>query len=285
MGNHHQKRVFRIEKYIKRDPMLSSAASAHAHTAHNSNGAAAPLPINDFSSDEQHQEILAQLGDIKSLLQTLNGEEPASDLNGSSQTHNTMQAASQNTSETTSALSDSEIEEARRLRAELKEIYDAIEETKKEILTIHQSGVNGMEISRVTDELGAIVAGTERATEGILAAAEHIDQNSADLTASLTDETLQGLSSDIQDHVVGIFEACNFQDLTGQRITKVVSAFRFIEERVIHMMEIWGGVDSFDDIEPEELEHRKGDGALLNGPALEEDEDIASQDDIDALFA
>jgi chemotaxis protein CheZ len=80
-----------------------------------------------------------------------------------------------------------------------------------------------------------------------------------------------------------VFEACNFQDLTGQRITKVVNTLRFVEERIIKMMEIWGGADKFKDIEVE-LEHRMGDQGLLNGPSLGTDQDIASQDDIDALF-
>ncbi|RMF05696.1 MAG: hypothetical protein D6773_04985, partial [Alphaproteobacteria bacterium] len=88
----------------------------------------------------------------------------------------------------------------------------------------------------------------------------------------------------IQELVVQIFEACNFQDLTGQRITKVVRAFQFIEERVTRMMEIWGGIESFKEIEVVDPPKRDGDAALLNGPALETDEDVASQDDIDALF-
>ena len=50
------------------------------------------------------------------------------------------------------------------------------------------------------------------------------------------------------------------------------------------MMEIWGGPESFLGVAPEELEHRQGDGALLNGPSVEGDMDVASQDDIDALF-
>ncbi|TPQ51745.1 hypothetical protein C2U72_06765, partial [Prosthecomicrobium hirschii] len=129
----------------------------------------------------------------------------------------------------------------------------------------------------------AVVFGTEGATEQILAAAERIDNQSAVLASSLKGES-QAVATDIQDQVVQIFEACNFQDLTGQRITKVVNTLRFVEERIIRMMEIWGGIDSFKDIEVE-LEHRMGDQALLNGPALETDNGIASQDDIDALFA
>ena len=176
-----------------------------------------------------------------------------------------------------------EHQEAQRIKAEMDLIYLAIERTKREIATLHVSGCNGKELSRVTDELDAVVGGTESATELILAAAEIIDDRANTLSARLAGED-QGLASDIQEHTIQIFEACNFQDLTGQRITKVVNTLRFVEERILKMMDIWGGVDSFRDIEVE-LEHRLGDQALLNGPALGEDKGIASQDDIDALFA
>jgi len=51
------------------------------------------------------------------------------------------------------------------------------------------------------------------------------------------------------------------------------------------MMDIWGGIETFKDIEVEQREYKEGDAALLNGPALESDVDVATQDDIDALFA
>ncbi len=50
------------------------------------------------------------------------------------------------------------------------------------------------------------------------------------------------------------------------------------------MMEIWGGLENFKDLELEESCTRNSDEALLNGPALEDDQDIASQGDIDVLF-
>jgi chemotaxis protein CheZ len=173
--------------------------------------------------------------------------------------------------------------EAVRIKEEMDAIYEAINRTKREIATLHVSGCNGQELSRVSNELDAVVDGTENATETILAAAEHIDERAGDLAAKLKGED-QGLASDIQEHIVQIFEACNFQDVTGQRITKVVNTLRFVEERIVKMMDIWGGVDSFREIEVE-LEHRLGDQGLLNGPSLQTDVDIASQDDIDALFA
>lgn len=175
-----------------------------------------------------------------------------------------------------------EMAEAQKIKVELDSIYEAINRTKREIATLHSSGCNGQEFNRVTDELDAVVFGTEQATETILSSAEAIDERASDLHAKLNGDE-QGMVSDIQDRVVQIFEACNFQDLSGQRITKVVNTLRFVEERIIRMMDIWGGIEGFKDIEVE-LEHRMGDQALLNGPSLGNDHNIASQDDIDALF-
>ncbi len=177
-----------------------------------------------------------------------------------------------------------ELQEAQKIRDELKSIHDAIAQTKREIATLHDAGRDDLNVSRMTDELGAIVEGTETATESILAAAEEIDTNADDLIGALKDTPHQGAASDIQEQVVKIFEACNFQDLTGQRITKVVNAFRFIEQRVDRMMEIWGGIESFAGVEKVDLPARSDHEELLNGPALEADEDVASQGDIDALF-
>lgn len=173
--------------------------------------------------------------------------------------------------------------EAYKLKTEMESIQEAISRTKQEIASLHVSGFKGEDMSRVTDELDAVVAGTENATEGILAAVEKIDEDANNLVAHLKGDQ-QAMAADIQEQVLAIYEACNFQDLTGQRITKVVNVLRFIEDRVNRMMEIWGGMDAFATIEADESLRRVGDAALLNGPALPSAEK-ASQDDIDALFA
>ena len=89
----------------------------------------------------------------------------------------------------------------------------------------------------------------------------------------------------MQERVIKIFEACNFQDLTGQRITKVVGTLKFIETHILRMMEIWGGLEAFKGIEAETIAQRKGDARLLNGPRIAGESGHASQDDIDAMFA
>ena len=178
-----------------------------------------------------------------------------------------------------------QIAEAQKLKAELDLIYDAINKTKQEIAAVHLTGFQGPEMARVTNELDAIVGGTENATEQILTNAEEIDQLAATLAPRLKNDQNRALIADMQDRVIKIFEACNFQDLTGQRITKVVSTLKFIETHILRMMEIWGGLDAFKDIEAEKMSKPGGDAGLVNGPRIEGEAGHASQDDIDALFA
>jgi chemotaxis protein CheZ len=176
-----------------------------------------------------------------------------------------------------------EIHEAQRLKVEMDAIAGAIQRTKQEIATLHYAGAQGQEMARVTDELGAIVLGTETATHSILANAERIDELAGNLAARLSGDD-KAIAGEISDQVISIFEACNFQDITGQRISKVVAAMRFIDERVGQMIQIWGGLESFKEVQALEVFDRSGDKALLNGPALAHDEGCTSQDDIDALF-
>ena len=177
-----------------------------------------------------------------------------------------------------------EMEEASKLKVELDEIYNAINKTKVEIASLHNTSFDPDQMGRVANELDAIVNGTEHATETILASAEGIDERAAEILPTLTGNQKEGLE-DIQEKIVQIFEACNFQDLTGQRITKVVNTLKFVEDRIDRMMEIWGGIQAFQDVDVITPDERAGDEALLNGPALQDEEGIASQDDIDALFA
>lgn len=203
----------------------------------------------------QYQEILSALSEIRAALGSTEqvSQEIVTDYRG-------------------------RVEEARALRAELESIQRAISTTKLELAALH-AGPGGRDIHRVTDELDAVVQGTEEATEQVLQAAETIDSDANDLVAHLKNQADIDLVNDIRDQTVKIFEACNFQDLTGQRITKVVNTLRFIEERVATMMSLWGDLEAF--VAPgSQVE----DGTVMHGPALSTDIGVASQDDIDALF-
>jgi chemotaxis protein CheZ len=177
-----------------------------------------------------------------------------------------------------------QIVQCEKLKVELDLIHEAINRTKQEIAVLHGKSFSGDEMSKVTGELGAIVGGTEEATDQILAAAEAIDQAATALTKVDSADQQAALASDISDRVVSIFEACNFQDLTGQRISKVMNTMKFIEHHISVMMDIWGGVDAIKAHAPPIIDTREGDAKLLNGPKLDGDEGHVSQNDIDALF-
>jgi len=177
-----------------------------------------------------------------------------------------------------------QIGEIQKLKQELDLIQTAIDDTKQQIATLHVTGFQGPEMRRVTDELDAIVDGTESATDNILNAAEEIDQCANTLSAMVKTEQELNLARDIRDRTVQIFESCNFQDLTGQRISKVVTTLKFIETHIVKMMDIWGGIEALKDFTPDAIAARSGDAKLLNGPRLADDAGHASQDDIDALF-
>jgi chemotaxis protein CheZ len=170
-----------------------------------------------------------------------------------------------------------------RLKREMDAIQSAIFQTKREIASLHKSGFDTGDAIDVHGELDAIVGGTEQATQTILAAAEAIETANAAINDAATIAQRQVLSARIGDNITAIFEACNFQDLTGQRIGKVMATMGAIESHISTMMEIWGGVAAIKACAPEATE-RDADQRLLNGPKLHHSDEYVSQNDIDAMF-
>jgi chemotaxis protein CheZ len=177
-----------------------------------------------------------------------------------------------------------EISEVYQLRAELEAMKEAITSTKLEIATIYKTEHQGKGMRRVAGELDAVVGATEQATTEILAAVEEIESNANLLRAAGVSTGANDCVGAILDRVVVLYESCNFQDLTGQRINKIVSVMKFVEERVDKMIDVWGGLDAFKELvhheEDDPDDHRK----LLNGPKLDDDHGHVEQGDIDALF-
>jgi chemotaxis protein CheZ len=172
------------------------------------------------------------------------------------------------------------LDEVKLLRNEIRAMSLAIQQTKTEIAALRPPNTADDRLMVVTQELDAIVIATERATNTILESAEKVDLLAEQVQATGTDITAQNLAGDIRDTVISMFEACNFQDITGQRISKVVKTLQFIEERINKMIEIWGP-DAFDDVEhsADEIDE---EAKLLNGPQLANQG--VSQADIDKLF-
>jgi chemotaxis protein CheZ len=177
-----------------------------------------------------------------------------------------------------------EIGEVYQLRAELDAMKEAISSTKREIATISRSDSEGKGMRRVAGELDAVVDATEEATTSILEALEEIEANANMLRAAGLSTGNNDYVGAILDRVVVMFEACNFQDLTGQRINKIVSVLKFVEERLDRMIGVWGGLDAFKDLVDQESSALNGEDGLLNGPKLDDDEGHVAQNDIDALF-
>lgn len=168
------------------------------------------------------------------------------------------------------------------LKTELRALAVCIEHTKAEIAALKPRDTDEDRLIAVTFELDAIVSSTERATETILEASEKIEAIAKEIQAHAADGYVGRLVEDIGDTVGSIFEACNFQDITGQRITKVVKTLKYIEARINAMIEIWGP-ENIADVSPKIFEeHHDDDSKLLNGPQLENKG--ISQDEIDKLF-
>ncbi len=121
------------------------------------------------------------------------------------------------------------------LLSEVEELGRTIASAKAEIAAIRADDITGQHIPSATDELDAIVSHTASATNAILEVCETLDQVGA---------TLQGrTSAQLQEATARIYEACSFQDITGQRITKVVSALKAIETKVAQIVAAFGPVD------------------------------------------
>ncbi|HEY6257124.1 MAG TPA: chemotaxis protein [Xanthobacteraceae bacterium] len=172
-----------------------------------------------------------------------------------------------------------------KLKSETDSIHRAISRTMEELASLQFGAFSEAGEGRASRELDAVVNSTERATQQILEAVEAIDEAANTLSASLRHEQEQALASDIRDHVVRIFEACNFQDLSGQRIGKVLATLKFVEDRVARMLEIWGGRDALKDYTAAVVvAPGNGENKLLAGPKLDGDPGHLSQHEIDSMF-
>ena len=164
----------------------------------------------------------------------------------------------------------------KRRSEEFSIIAGYIAKAKEEIREMRPHDISQERIPTAGAELEAITRDTETATHSIMNSAEammgfSIGQFGGDANA---------YKAAIDDEVMKIFEACSFQDITGQRVSKVVNVLKQIEERVGKLANTLGVEDS----DPQEMtpEERRRHELLLNGPAIGGPE--TKQDAIDAMF-
>ncbi|MBD1547857.1 chemotaxis protein [Labrenzia aggregata] len=166
-----------------------------------------------------------------------------------------------------------------RIRLDIAEMHDAIERTKLEIANIKQEGEHTNRFTDASHELDAIVTQTEGATQSILEAAEQIQEKAWTLREQGAEDSI---CDDIDAKATEIFMACSFQDLTGQRTTKVVQVLRYLESRINLMISIWG-IEDHEADESAGPEDTRPDAHLLNGPQREGKG--VSQNNVDELMA
>ncbi len=164
------------------------------------------------------------------------------------------------------------------LFAELGKLAAYIQDAKKEIAALRPHEVKEDFLPQASDELDAIVGATADATNAIMDATEIIEDVMAGLKGEPADQLMVATTA--------IYEACTFQDITGQRISRVVGTLQDIESKV-------DGLLSAFDAGPVKLKKSKAkkkpgkseitDADLLNGP--QNADKASSQADIDALLA
>lgn len=162
------------------------------------------------------------------------------------------------------------------LQREIGKIADYIAQAKKEISSIAPDEDDKKNIGLAGEELDEVIQTTEQAANDIMDAADVIMEKAS----LVTDTTVAG---DISTAVENIYNACNFQDLTGQRIRKVMKTLEYIDFKINRLMDFANGKISFiDTADEEKFIDKRSDADLLNGP--QKNGSVPTQADIDALF-
>lgn len=170
-----------------------------------------------------------------------------------------------------------------RLYDEINDLATYIQKAKTEIADLRPNDIRDDHIPSATDELDAIVSATEEATGKILDAVENVENGLGALTAEQAEPLLE--------QVTNIYEACNFQDITGQRISKVVKTLKYIDTKVDALLSVFGdeiatakpAEETEDQKSYEAVTSRKDDDQVLGGPQA--GDEAINQEDIDALFS
>ncbi|KLN60295.1 hypothetical protein WH96_14075 [Kiloniella spongiae] len=173
------------------------------------------------------------------------------------------------------------VETNHKLLAEIGSVASYIHDMKTQLASLRPDEIKSDFLPTAADELDAIVGATEQATHNILSAMETLEEVSEKIEDS-------DVSDKINDAVTQVYEACSFQDITGQRISRVVNALQHVEIKVDKLLGAFGGEEFLPDATGAKTTPKRADGVerpdedLLNGPQLPGEG--VSQDDIDALM-
>ena len=162
-----------------------------------------------------------------------------------------------------------------RVYGELREIAGYIESMREKIGMLQVHDLKNSRIPSAGQELSAITQSTEQATNTIMECAEAV--MAADASDGAAYKAL------VEAKMMIIFEACSFQDITGQRIAKVVETLEHIETRIARFADVMREKDLDGFLtEHERKRNERKEKLMLNGPQLE-GEGVA-QTEVDQLF-
>ena len=153
------------------------------------------------------------------------------------------------------------------LLAEIQVLAKYIDRARQEIAVLSADDVVKCHVITATDELDAIIRHTAEATTTILDACESIERVSTD-----------DFSKVVPTATSRIYEACSFQDITGQRVGKIVRTLKLIEARIVEILNVFSPSANSE----AGAKQRQEDTSLLNGP--QQPGAAMDQDAIDALL-
>ncbi|MGY6628260.1 MAG: protein phosphatase CheZ [Oceanicaulis sp.] len=159
------------------------------------------------------------------------------------------------------------------IHSEFNAIAAYISRTRDEIAQLRPNDIREQRIPVAGAELEAVVGDTEKATETIMTQAEGVMMMDAGDPGAYKEA--------VDEAMTKIIEACAFQDLAGQRVSKVVTSLKHIEQRVSRFAATMGVHDA-EASEEERAEAERRSQLHLNGPAMGGPE--TGQDDVDALM-
>jgi len=167
------------------------------------------------------------------------------------------------------------------LKAEFIGLFNYIQRVKEEVAAISHPADEEHHFDNMAELLTANTKATEKATNTIMECVEGNNETVEALRKLVKDnkKALKLLDS-IDTNGQEIFEACSFQDITGQRVGKITKSLSYVEKRVNSIVAIWGE-EAMDNVVVEAIT-KSEDEKLLNGPQLEGKG--LSQSEIDALF-
>ncbi|MGE5515588.1 MAG: protein phosphatase CheZ [Bacteroidota bacterium] len=175
------------------------------------------------------------------------------------------------------------------LKKELVGLFGHLQKIRKELAALNPPGAPD-HFGSMSEQLDAIVSATEGATNTIMESVEGVDNLMNEARVYCQGGKLGEVFDQVTDKVNLVFEACSFQDITGQRITKVVNSLKFVEERINAIIFTWGR-DELTKVVVEIKEDQDPDKKLLHGPQLpgqgvtQADVDkMLAQTEIDKLF-